>query len=155
MRRTRLYIFVLVALLSTAQAQDNRSYFGVGGAYFSGATTPVFSLQVGSAISNLFELRATLDTLLSVNVVSTDLLFAVYKNSVLKAYTGFGPDLLVSLVAPTASTSFEIHGTVGVEFRPNGKLDTGLYIETKPFLVSTFKSGILALEFRAGINSHF
>ncbi len=156
MRFARPCIVALLFLtpLSTAMAQDTHSYLGVGGAYFAGATTPVLSFQVGAAISDVVELRVTLDTLVSVNVFSADLLFILEPDSAFEVYLGFGPDLLVLLVEPTAGISLESHGIAGVEFSPSGT-NVGLYVEAKPFLVSTLRSGALASEFRAGINYYF
>ncbi len=155
MNRRARFCCVLLALLSTAKAQDSRPYFGVGGAYFAGAVTPVYSFQVGRSISDLLEVRATLDTLGSVSVVGAELLVALYPDSALKAYFGLGPDLLVFLAAPPAGSSFEVHGTAGAEFRLGGNPGIGLYIEAKPFLVSTLRLGTLASAFRAGVNVYF
>lgn len=152
MRRLMLLcLFAALALSSTSNAQSRDSYVGVGGAYF--VVVPLLSVQGGIAVSDSFELRATLDTLLAINAVGGDILFTLFPDPALKVYLGAGPDLLL---APGFGGGFEFHGTAGVEYRTeDGFGPIGIYGEVKSYLLTIIQTGFPFIGFRGGVNFHF
>jgi hypothetical protein len=146
-----LCLLTVLTLFSTSNAQSRDAYVGVGGAYL--VVLPLLSVQVGGAVSDLIELRATLDTLLLANVVGGDVLFTLFPEPALKVYLGAGPDLLF---APGYGGGFDFHGTAGVEYRTeDGFGPIGIYGEIKPYLGSIAQIGFPTLGFRGGVNFHF
>jgi hypothetical protein len=147
-----LLLMIFAVLIGSAQAQDRSPYVGIGGAYFLGATTPLLTFQLGTPVSDALELRATIDTIFSVNVIGADLLFGLYPSDAFKVYLGAGPDVIF---VPGEGTGFEGHATAGVEFRLEDGEGIGIFAESKLFLRSTFAAGTPGLAFRGGINFHF
>lgn len=154
MKRPLLALILLCAVAGTTHAQSDSSYFGVGGATVVGGTLlPLVSVQIGGPLSESAELRVTMDTQLSIGVISADVLYTLHPRPDLKVYLGAGPNF--ALVFPTTGIGVDLHGTAGVEYRLRGGQGIGFYGEVKPFIANSVVSNFLIYQLRGGVNVHF
>jgi hypothetical protein len=147
-RAVLLFALVLLSPLSAASAQSRGVYAGVGISDF--LVLPLLSFQVGGAVTDATELRATLDTLILANILSGELLFTRASTQALfgrRRRRGFGRRL-----RQRSRLSRDCRGRIPHRRRWGTH---SIYGEAKPLLSPAILEGVPLLLFRSGVNFYF
>lgn len=135
-------LFVFLALLLCLVSSHAQSYNGFGVSYGGSISWFAITYQQGNVQPDNLELRYAAD--LSIfGRFSFDALYSVPFEPA-RFYLGAGPELLFSIGA--APNTLGVHAVVGFEYRV---AETGIYLETQPFIDIGYDPGI---RFRAGVN---
>lgn len=153
-------------LYSSASAQTNEAYFGLGLSYanIENPSSPnqyfptlAVLVQVGLPVSPSVGLRAALGSVILLdNGFSVDLLYSVAIQDDLKVYLGLGPDVTWQRTLSTVNAdtfALDGHGTAGIEYRlPYG---LGLFAEVQTLLLSSITASSPLINLRGGLNIYF
>lgn len=146
----RLATVGLVLSLTFAWAEGEH----VGGGLSLYFFLPMASFQAGVDVAQGLRLRATLDSLFVVNILSGDVIYT-FPTEPFTWYVGAGPDMVSLLNLPPDAeyppVFFGVHGTVGVEYRRDA---LGYFLEVQPGL-GFLDASQRYLRTRLGVNVYF
>ncbi len=153
-----LSLFFCLAV-SSVQAQERRSYFGIGVSYatYTGGDPnyPLPSIQVGGPISETLELRGTLESIAIISNLGLDLLYPVMlEDADARFYLGGGANSRFFAYYPIG---FDLRLILGGEYffeSSSSSLPSGLFGETRIYFRGLL-NGFPTLEGRVGLNLPF